>query len=298
MTVATPAGSSNLNPSTFRSSDDRPPYPGLCLAMGHSDPQICRCANPSGDLVAARALADVALHVGRRARRRVVARTRRRCRRMATHRRVDRWALVLVASLIPRPVTLTLLRFAMPARAPARRLGLHRRRRDATAVDRTRDRGGVRGRARAPRGWPTTSWTASSYGDERRFVAAGAGRAASPGPIPLIWAAVVAGVAVGPLCSPAWRVGWTRGRRVARHGWSAPPWWRRPVAAHAVEPLRGVRARRAHAGRPVDPDRVGTVPPGRACAPRSGVDRHRRARPVPTGARPGAAGRHGRADRA
>jgi hypothetical protein len=107
------------------------------------------------------------------------------------------WAVVLVASLIPRPLTLTILRFAMPAALPL-----------AAWVCVDGDVG-----ATAVIGLVTaalcavavcTAWVAddcvdgASYGDERRWSLRAPG-ALVAGPIPLMWAAGIAGATVGPL---------------------------------------------------------------------------------------------------
>ena len=117
------------------------------------------------------------------------------------------WALVLVASLIPRPVTLTLLRFAMPAALP---LAIW------VCIDGDLTTTAVIGLVTAAvcAVAACTAWVAddfvdgSSYGDERRFSLRAPG-ALVAGPIPIIWVAGVAGATVGPLllATAAGRVG-------------------------------------------------------------------------------------------
>jgi hypothetical protein len=107
------------------------------------------------------------------------------------------WAVVLVASLIPRPVTLTLLRFAMPAALPLAAW---------VCLDAFATVAGVIGLATAAMCAVAvcTAWVAddfvdgSSYGDERRWSLRAPG-ALVAGPIPIIWLAGVAGATVGPL---------------------------------------------------------------------------------------------------
>jgi hypothetical protein len=107
------------------------------------------------------------------------------------------WALVLVASLIPRPVTLTLLRFAMPAALPLAAW---------VCVDGDVTATALVGLATAAvcAVAVCTAWVAddfvdgSSYGDERRWSLRAPG-ALVAGPIPIIWVGGVAGATVGPL---------------------------------------------------------------------------------------------------
>jgi hypothetical protein len=107
------------------------------------------------------------------------------------------WGVVLVASLIPRPVTLTLLRFAMPAALP---LAVW------VCIDADVTTTALVGLATAAvcSVAACTAWVAddfvdgSSYGDERRWSLRAPGTLVA-GPIPLIWAVGVAGATVGPL---------------------------------------------------------------------------------------------------
>jgi hypothetical protein len=107
------------------------------------------------------------------------------------------WAVVLVASLIPRPATLTLVRVAMPAALP---LAVW------VCVDADVGATAVIGLATAAicAVAACTAWVAddfvdgASYGDERRWSLRAPG-ALVAGPIPIIWSAGVAGATVGPL---------------------------------------------------------------------------------------------------
>ena len=107
------------------------------------------------------------------------------------------WGLGLLATLVPRPVTLTTIRIGGPAAAA---LFVW----TATTVDDTAlvavALGGACGRGVLSH-WPAVADTyvdGASYGDEKRFLLR------APGPVvlalgPLAWALTVAGVVVGPL---------------------------------------------------------------------------------------------------
>ena len=107
------------------------------------------------------------------------------------------WGLGLLATLVPRPVTLTTIRIGGPA-AAALSVGT------ATTVDDTALVAVALGGAfvlGVLSHWPAVADTyvdGASYGDEKRFLLR------APGPVvlalgPLAWALTVAGVVVGPL---------------------------------------------------------------------------------------------------
>jgi hypothetical protein len=130
------------------------------------------------------------------------------------------WAAVLVATLVPSTVSLTALRVAAPAAVAAAL---------AAAVT-----GGVEGAdvvavtgavlAALVAFWPVTTETfvdGSSYGDERRLPL----RVPAPllvGPVEVVWALVVAGVAAGPLLLAARQ--WVAGALALAVGMPAA-WW-------------------------------------------------------------------------
>jgi hypothetical protein len=107
------------------------------------------------------------------------------------------WGVVLVASLIPRPLTLTLLRFAVPAALPLAAW---------VCIDAGATAKGLVGLATAAvcAVAVCTAWVAddfvdgASYGDERRWSLRAPGVLVA-GPIPIIWTAGIAGATVGPL---------------------------------------------------------------------------------------------------
>ena len=107
------------------------------------------------------------------------------------------WGLGLLATLVPRPLTLTTIRIGGPAAAA---LSVW----TATTVDDTALVAVALGGAfvlGVPSHWPAVADTyvdGASYGDEKRFLLR------APGPVvlalgPLAWALTVAGVVVGPL---------------------------------------------------------------------------------------------------
>jgi hypothetical protein len=130
------------------------------------------------------------------------------------------WAAVLVATLVPATVSLTVLRLAAPTAVLV------------TAV--AAAAGGVTGAdvlavsatvvALLAALWPVTGQTfadGSAYGDERRWPLRPPGTLLA-GPVPLVWAVVVAGVAAGPLLLAA-RV-WVAGAAALVVG-AAAVWW-------------------------------------------------------------------------
>ena len=138
------------------------------------------------------------------------------------------WALTLVATAVPRPVTLTLVRIVVPASGAgavwaAVADGAHTR----TAV-------GLVGAAVATvcALLPTTGDAfadGASYGDERRFLLRPPG-AFLIGPIELAWAIFVAGVAGGPLLLLARQ--WAAGSIVTIAGFGAA--WRAWRSLHSL----------------------------------------------------------------
>jgi hypothetical protein len=130
------------------------------------------------------------------------------------------WATILAATLVPATVTLTALRIAAPAAV-------------AAAVAST-VRDGVVGAdvaalvatlvAALAAFWPVTGEAfvdGSSYGDERRMPLRVPGPLAA-GPVPLVWAVVVAGVVAGPLLLAAHL--WVPGALALAAGAGAV-WW-------------------------------------------------------------------------
>ncbi len=126
------------------------------------------------------------------------------------------WGAVLAATLVPHPVSLTILRWLAPT-APAAALAL-------TFVDAPGQNGAAAGaHALGLAGLATAiaataaAWSApvadefvdgASYGDERRF-ALRTPPAFLVGPLPVFWALVVGGLSVGPLllAAGAWLPG-------------------------------------------------------------------------------------------
>jgi len=107
------------------------------------------------------------------------------------------WALTLVATAVPRPITLTLIRIVVPASCAAALWAALAHGAHASAAV------GLVGAlvATVCALLPTTGDAfadGASYGDERRFLLRPPG-AYLLGPIELAWAIVVAGVAAGPL---------------------------------------------------------------------------------------------------
>ena len=118
------------------------------------------------------------------------------------------WAVVLVATLVPRDVGLTVLRVAAPAALAVAVAGaLHEgagRLAGALAVSSALV-------AAAVAFLPEVGWlfvNGSAYGDERRHLLRAPG-ALLLGPLPLAWAGLVAGVVAGPLllASERWVAG-------------------------------------------------------------------------------------------
>ena len=110
------------------------------------------------------------------------------------------WAIVLVALVVPRPMTLTIVRFAVPTSLVAAAWAL------LATTEGDVEALGIVGLVSAAIAslLATSAWVAddfvdgASYGDERRFSLRAPG-ALVVGPIPLVWAAGVAGLAIGPM---------------------------------------------------------------------------------------------------
>ena len=130
------------------------------------------------------------------------------------------WAAVLVATLVPATVTLTALRVAAPAAvaaAVAATVAGGPSTADAVAL------GGTLVAALAAF-WPVTGEVfvdGSAYGDERRLPLRVPGPLVA-GPLELVWALVVAGVATGPLLLAARQ--WVLGAVAVAVG-GAAAWW-------------------------------------------------------------------------
>ena len=118
------------------------------------------------------------------------------------------WAVVLVATLVPRDVGLTVLRIAAPAALGAALLGVGWAEAARPAAALAVSTASV---AAAVAFLPEVGWlfvNGSAYGDERRHLLRAPGSLLL-GPLPLAWAALVTGVVGGPLllASERWLAG-------------------------------------------------------------------------------------------
>jgi hypothetical protein len=109
------------------------------------------------------------------------------------------WAIVLLASLVPRPIGLTVVRIGGPAAVAATVWAVTVRPDGASAIDVVAVAWATLAAGAALAGVTADGFVdGPAYGDERRF-ALRAPMAVLLGPVELAWAAVVAGVAAGPL---------------------------------------------------------------------------------------------------
>jgi hypothetical protein len=142
------------------------------------------------------------------------------------------WAVGLGAALVPRTVSLTAVRIVMPAAVPATAWALA-----ATGADRPLGVAGL-GTAAAGTVLVLSAFVGdgfvngSSYGDERRLPLRPPARLLAA-PVPLAWAACVAGAAAGPLLLASGR--WVAGAAAAALGF--------PAAALAARALHGLARR-------------------------------------------------------
>jgi hypothetical protein len=118
------------------------------------------------------------------------------------------WAVVLVATLVPRDAGLTLLRVAAPATLVVAVVGALQEGTDRLAGAVAVSTAVI---AAAVALLPEVGWlfvNGSAYGDERRHLLRAPG-ALLVGPLPLAWAVLVAGVVTGPLllASGRWLAG-------------------------------------------------------------------------------------------